>query len=59
MSATREYYHLIFPQNFSFGHYFFVYAAGENYVVGLIHPTPYNEDTPEAYVIDDDVVDNM
>ena len=47
MSATREYYHLILTHNFPFSHYFFVYAAGENNVVGLIHPTPNNEDTLE------------
>ena len=58
-SATREYYHLIFTQNFSFGQYLFFYATGDNIVVGLIHLTTDNEGTPEAYMEDDDVVDNM
>ena len=49
MYATREYYHLIFPQNFSFGHYLFVYAAGDNNVVGLVNATPDNEDKLEDF----------
>ena len=50
---------MIFTQNFSFGQYLFFYATGDNIVVGLIHLTTDNEGTPEAYMEDDDVVDNM
>ena len=39
MSATGEYDHLIFPQNFSSGDFLSVYDAGKNNVVVLIHPT--------------------
>ena len=59
MSATRYYYHLIFPHNFSFGDYLIVYDAGSNNVINLIHSTPYSEDTPYAYTPDEYVVDNM
>ena len=52
MSATVEYYHLIFPQKFSYGDYFFFYSVGDNNVVGLIHTTPESEDTPEAVIPD-------
>ena len=38
---------------------FFVYAAGDNNVVGFIHPTPDSTDTPEVYMPYDDVVDNV
>ena len=34
----------------------FVFAAGENYVVGLINPTIYSEDTPAAYMPGEDIV---
>ena len=59
MSATREDAHLIFTQNFSSGDYLFVYAYGDNNIVGLITPTPDSEDTLEAYIPDEDVVDTM
>ena len=44
MYATGEYIHFIFAQDFSSGDYYFVYAAGEKNVVGLIHPNPDIED---------------
>ena len=59
MSATGEDEHLIFLHNFSSGDYFFVCADGNNNVVGLIQITPDSVDTPEAYMIDFDVVDTM
>ena len=57
MYTTGEYYHLIFPYNFSFGDYLFVYDAGKNNVVGLIHPIPDIEDKLEDYTQDKDVID--
>ena len=59
MSTTREYYHPVFPQKFSSGDYLLVYDDGDNNVVDLIHPTPYSEDTLEAYMPDGDVIDTM
>ena len=37
----------------------FLYAAGENSVVGLIQTTIYSEYTMEDYMPDQDVVDTM
>ena len=59
MSDTVEYDHLIFPQKVSSDDYWFVYAAGENNVVILIHPTTYSEGIPEAYILNEDLVDTM
>ena len=59
MSANIEYDILIFPQKFFSGDYFFVYAAGDNNVVVLIHTTPYRVDTPEADIMDEYVFDTM
>ena len=59
MSATGEGNHLIFTQKFSSSDELFVYAAGENNVVGLIQPTPDSAYTPEDYMPDNDVVDTM
>ena len=59
MSATIEYEQLILPHKFSSDYYFFVYAARENNVVGLIHTTPDSSDIPEADIPDEDLVDTM
>ena len=56
---TGEYDHLIFTQNFSSGDYLFVYATGDNSVVGLIQITPDSADISEAYIPDEYVVDTM
>ena len=48
----------IFPQNLS-SDGFFVYAAGENNIVGLIHPTIDSGDTPAVYMTGENVVDNI
>ena len=48
-----------FTQKFCSGDYFFVYADGDNNVVGLMQPITYSVDTPEAYMSDEDVVDTM
>ena len=37
----------------------FFYDTGDNNVFGLIQPAPDSEDTLEAYIIDEDVVDTM
>ena len=39
MYAAGEYHHLIFPQKLSYSDYFFVYAGGNNIVVGSIQTT--------------------
>ena len=57
--ATREDNHFIFPHHFSSSDYLFIYAAGSNNSVGLIHPTPYSAYTPEVYIEYEDVVDTM
>ena len=59
MSATTEYDHLIFPQKLSSGNYLCVYSGGHNNVVGLICTYTYNEDTPEDYMKNEDMVDTM
>ena len=59
MSATREYYHLIFPQKNYYGDYLFFYDDGENNVVGLIHHTLDSEYTPEAYMPYEDVINTV
>ena len=59
MSATREDGHLIFTQKLSSGDYFFVYADGDNNVVGLVQPTPDSAYTPEAYMSDGYVIDTL
>ena len=59
MSDIREDDRLIFPQKVCSGDYLFVYSAGENSVVVFIHPTPYSEDKPEAYMPYYDVVVTM
>ena len=59
MSTTREYYHPVFPQEFSSGDYLLVYDEGDNNVVDLIHPTPYSEDILEAHMPYGDVIDTM
>ena len=59
MSVTREDDHLFFTQRFSSGDYYFVYAADNNNVVGLIHPTPESADTSEDETPYDYVVGNM
>ena len=57
--ANGWYDHFIFPQRFSSGDYLFVYADGDNNVVGLIHSTLDSEDTPEYCVPDEYMVDTM
>ena len=57
--ATREYYHLIFPQKFSPGDYSFFYASGDNNVVGLIQLITYNAYTLGGCVLDDYLVYTM
>ena len=59
ISATGEDDRLLFTQRLSSSNYFFVYAAGENNVVGLIQPTPDITYTLEAYITYDDVIDTM
>ena len=59
MYAPEEDDHLILPQKFSSGEYLFAYYYSDNNVVGLIQPTPYSADTPEAYITDEDVVYTM
>ena len=57
--TTEEGGQLIFPWKFYSSDYLFVYAADENNVVCLIHPTPQSEDTLESEILDQDVVDTM
>ena len=45
MSVTREDNNLIFPQNLFLGDCLYVYDAGDNNVLGLIHLTPDGTDT--------------
>ena len=59
MFSTGEDEHLIYPQKLSSGDNFFVCASGENNAVGLIHANTDSEDTTEAYITDEDVVDTM
>ena len=50
---------LYFSQKFYSGDYSFVYASDDNNVVVSIHPTPESEDTPEADIPYEEVVDTM
>ena len=58
ISATGEYYHLIFPQKLSSCDYSSFYASGDN-CFGLIQPTPYSAGKLESKIPDEYVVDNM
>ena len=57
MYSTRKDDHLVFKHKLSSGDYLFVYDAGKNNVVGLIHPIPDIEDKLEDYTQDKDVID--
>ena len=57
MSTTVEYYQLIFPQKLSSVDYLFICASDENNDIVLMQPTPYSEDTLEAEILYEDVVD--
>ena len=59
MSTTGEDNHLIFPQKFSSSDYLFVYDYGDNNVVDLIHPIKDSAYTPEADILDKEVVETM
>ena len=59
MSTSGEDDHLIFPQKFSSGDYFFVYAADDNNVVVLIQATLESEDKLEDEILGEDVVYTM
>ena len=59
MYDAIEYDHLVFPNKFPSGDYFFVYDASDNNVACLIQPTPNSADTPNAYMTDEEVVDTM
>ena len=59
MSANGEDCHLVFTHKFSYIENLFFYAAGENNVDHFIQFTPEIADTPESYIIDEDVVDTM
>ena len=59
MYAIREYYRFIFPNKYYSGDYYFVYASDDNNVVGLLQPTPYISNIPEADIPDEYVVDTM
>ena len=50
---------MVFSQKFSLSDYIFFYATGDNNVVVLIYHTPDSEDTPESYILDKDVFDNI
>ena len=57
MSTTGKYYQLIFPQKLSSVDYLFICASDENNDIVLVQPTPYSEDTLEAEILYEDVVD--
>ena len=59
MSTTGEDDHLTFLHKFSSCDYLFVYDADDNNVFSLIQPTTDSSDTLEAFMKDEDVVDNM
>ena len=59
MSSIEQYKHLVFPQKLFVGDYLFFYASDYNTAVVLIQPTPDISDTPEAEMLDEEVVDTM
>ena len=48
ISAPGKEEHLILPQKFFYGDYFFVYTSDDNNDVVLIQPTPEIADIPGA-----------
>ena len=59
MSITREDDNFIFPCKLSSSDFSFVYVDYDYEVVGFLLPTTQSEDTPEAEITDEDVVDTM
>ena len=59
MSTTGEDGKFICSQKLSYDDYLFFYDDDYNNVVDLINTTPESEDTPQAEISDEDLVDTM